>query len=54
VSETYDVGAPEPKPIDEELSVTAGEVITYCWHPNLRVLVGAEWWCQWWKETPQS
>ena len=22
--------------------------ISYCWHPKLRILVGADWWCQWW------
>lgn len=26
--------------------------ISYCWHPKLRVLVGEQWWCQWWEETP--
>lgn len=26
--------------------------ISYCWHPKIRVLVGAQWWCQWWEETP--
>jgi hypothetical protein len=26
--------------------------ISYCWHPKLRVLVGADWWCQWWEEIP--
>ena len=24
--------------------------ITYCWHPQLRILVGSEWWCQWWEK----
>lgn len=24
--------------------------ISYCWHPQLRVLVGFEWWCQWWEK----
>jgi hypothetical protein len=28
------------------------EGISYCWHPKLRVLVGAQWWCQWWEEIP--
>jgi hypothetical protein len=28
--------------------------ISYCWHPKLRVLVGADWWCQWWEEIPES
>lgn len=26
--------------------------ISYCWHPKLRILVGGEWWCQWWEEIP--
>ena len=26
--------------------------ISYCWHPKLRVLVGADWWCQWWEKIP--
>jgi hypothetical protein len=21
--------------------------LSYCWHPKLRILVGAHWWCQW-------
>ena len=24
--------------------------LAYCWHPKLRILVGAEWWCQWWEK----
>ena len=28
--------------------------ISYCWHPQLRVLVGAEWWCQWWEAIPEG
>jgi hypothetical protein len=24
--------------------------IAYCWHPKLRILVGSEWWCQWWEK----
>ena len=27
------------------------EKISYCWHPKLRVLVGDQWWCQWWEKT---
>ena len=23
--------------------------LAYCWHPKLRILVGGEWWCQWWE-----
>jgi hypothetical protein len=32
----------------------ASEGISYCWHPKLRVLVGADWWCQWWEEIPEE
>ena len=31
----------------------ASEGISYCWHPKLRILVGAEWWCQWWEDIPR-
>ncbi len=24
--------------------------ISYCWHMKLRILVGHDWWCQWWDE----
>ena len=24
--------------------------IAYCWHPKLRILVGFDWWCQWWEK----
>jgi hypothetical protein len=30
------------------------EELTYCWHPKLRILVGAEWWCQWWEKIPEE
>ena len=23
--------------------------LAYCWHPKIRVLVGEDWWCQWWE-----
>jgi len=23
--------------------------IEYCWHPKIRILVGGDWWCQWWE-----
>jgi hypothetical protein len=23
--------------------------IAYCNHPKLQLLVGAQWWCQWWE-----
>ena len=26
--------------------------ISYCWHPELRILVGDDWWCQWWEDIP--
>jgi hypothetical protein len=28
--------------------------LSYCWHPQLRILVGADWWCQWWEEIPED
>ena len=27
--------------------------LSYCWHPRLRILVGAQWWCQWWDNDEQ-
>jgi hypothetical protein len=24
--------------------------LSYCWHPQLRILVGGDWWCQWWEQ----
>ena len=23
--------------------------LSYCWHQQIRILVGGEWWCQWWE-----
>jgi hypothetical protein len=23
--------------------------LSYCWNPDLRILVGATWWCRWWE-----
>ena len=28
--------------------------ISYCWHPKLRILVGADWWCQWYEPIPED
>lgn len=28
--------------------------LSYCWHPQLRILVGGNWWCQWWEEIPEG
>jgi hypothetical protein len=28
--------------------------ISYCWHPQLRILVGDVWWCQWWEAIPSE
>ncbi len=30
------------------------EKLAYCWHPKLRILVGSEWWCQWWEAIPNE
>ncbi len=26
--------------------------LSYCWHPEVRILVGRDWWCQWWGVNP--
>jgi hypothetical protein len=28
--------------------------ISYCWHPKLRILVGTQWWCQWWESESEA
>ena len=28
--------------------------LTYCWHQQIRVLVGEHWWCQWWEKIPEE
>ena len=28
--------------------------LSYCWHPKIRILVGTDWWCQWWEEIAES
>jgi len=33
--------------------LNADEKIAYCWHPKLRILVGGDWWCQWWEAIPE-
>ena len=76
----YEIPPPEPKEIDEKLSmdlrilasnavlkgVPSGQEkcenclyylnpddsISYCWHPQLRILIGEDWWCQWWEAIP--
>jgi hypothetical protein len=27
--------------------------LSYCWHPKLRILVGGNWWCQWWEKVEE-
>jgi hypothetical protein len=24
--------------------------VSYCWNRDLRILVGADWWCRWWED----
>jgi len=78
----YAIPEPEPKEIDEQLSVELGHMVdnnvlrghpsgdercdncryyleeykdlSYCWHPKVRILVGGNWWCQWWEENPAN
>ena len=35
------------------LNPYAENKISYCWHPKIKVLVGAQWWCQWWEAMPE-
>jgi hypothetical protein len=28
--------------------------IGYCWHQKIRMLVGPEWWCQWWETEKEA
>jgi len=28
--------------------------LSYCWHPKLRILVGADWGCQRWEAIPED
>ena len=78
----YVIPEPEPKPVDEtlsmELQILASNAVlrgrpsgdercvncryyldetadfSYCWHPKIRILVGDNWWCQWWEEIPEA
>ena len=34
--------------------LNADDKISYCWHPTLRILVGGDWWCQWWEPIPEE
>jgi hypothetical protein len=27
---------------------------SYCWHQQLRILVGSQWWCQWWEKIEEE
>jgi hypothetical protein len=47
---SYEAGPAAPSNAENcryYLENTAG--VSYCWHPKLRILVGAAWWCQWWE-----
>ena len=28
--------------------------ISYCWHQQIRILVGGQWWCQWWEPVEEG
>jgi hypothetical protein len=28
--------------------------LAYCDHPKLEILVGDDWWCQWWEQQSES
>jgi hypothetical protein len=38
----YVIPPPEPQEVDEKVSM------------ELRILVGADWWCQWWDADPDD
>jgi len=48
-------GSPSGEQRCDNCRYYAGEhkKIAYCEHPRLQILVGADWWCQWW-EAPQG
>ncbi len=49
-----------PKPYEDERCdnclyyLNPDDGISYCWHQQLRILVGADWWCQWWEAIPED
>ena len=44
-------GSPSGEQRCDNCRYYAGEYkkIAYCSHPKLEILVGADWWCQWWE-----
>jgi hypothetical protein len=36
---------------DCQFYLNRDEDLSYCWHPTLRILVGGDWWCQWWEKS---
>lgn len=30
--------------------LNADDDMSYCWHQQIRILVGGNWWCQWWEK----
>jgi hypothetical protein len=46
-------GSPSGEQRCDNCRYYAGEFkkIAYCNHPRLEILVGADWWCQWWEAT---
>ena len=48
-------GSPSGEQRCDNCRYYAGEYkkLAYCNHPKLEILVGADWWCQWW-EAPEA
>jgi len=44
-------GSPSGEQRCDNCRYYAGEFkkLAYCDHPRLEILVGADWWCQWWE-----
>jgi hypothetical protein len=46
----------QPHPVADDRCLTCEYYLeperrfAYCWHPSLRILVSADWWCQWFEE----
>jgi hypothetical protein len=40
--------------VPERASLSRAWVSQDWWHPKLRILVGVEWWCQWWDAIPED
>jgi len=49
-------GSPSGEQRCDNCRYFAGEdkKLAYCDHPKLEILVGDDWWCQWWEASEQG